>query len=236
MIRKVSIIIIVFSLLGCFREKVRIRKGIRVTVSGSVVDQQDVALENIPVRTFGNLDTFYIREISKSNLFGEIETDKAGEFKFVSLDNKNSFFTVAINPQESKFYNPDYNSVYLMDTIDDHGTYISLNDLNLKNTTPVSLQLINTQVGSEIFYEIDTESSTELFLIQDHTAGEPLILENFELENELKGRLNDENSEKLIVFSYVEGSEIKIKYRIDEGEIQETVLNPGSESTIRFEF
>lgn len=229
MIRKFLPILIVF-LYGCVHEEVRIRPDKRVTVSG-MITTEDSFLNNIPVISYGCLEQF--NTVDDYSRLGHGNTSDTGNFKFTSLDSYNSFFTLAINPQEAQNYNSDYTSVYLMDTLDRHGTYLNFERIILKKKFPVTLELTESQ-SSLISYRIAITPAIETFLIQNRIFGEPFETAFF--PKVFEGKLDETSPSTSISFDYVASTNIILKYQIDGGEVRDTTLNLSEPSTYQIEF
>lgn len=217
---------------SCFHKEVNIRPEKRITITGKVSTDSGNYLSDIPVISYGSLDHF--TSAYESSYLGAGESGDSGDFKFVSLDTYNSFFTVAINPDENDTYHSEYTSVYLMDSLDQHGTYINFDEIKLKKKFPVDLHLENSNSSNEIKFLVSFSPAIETYLIEDRNIGRSF--ETYFSSNSFEGKLDETNTEEDFSFDYVENTEVSLRYQINGGAVKDTLLNLSETNTFQFEF
>ncbi len=219
---------------SCTHEKVRIRPEKRVMISGRITQDN---LPTIPVATFGAFEGYV--NSNSSHKLGFSKTSTFGDFNFISLDTQNSDLAVSINPEFEDYYNEDYATLHFVDLVDDHGTHITLGniDLPLKKEFTISVENISgTQ--NELRYDITFEAQELYYLILNRTVSEE-VPENYQLRNSRTISGNHSIGEEISseeIFT-VEGSEIIFSYTLGQEEIREIRIPVNSQiSSYVFEY
>lgn len=185
----------------------------------------------IPVATFGAFEG-YVNSYSSRKL-GFSNTSASGDFSFISLDTRNSDLVVSINPEFEENYNYNYATIHFVDLVDDHGTFISLGniDLPLKKGFNISVENISG-TPNELRYTISSQSQEQYYHIINRTVSDD-IPENYRLRNSqiisgINSITNGISSEEIFT---VEGSEIIFSYTIGEEENREVRIPVTSQTS-----
>ncbi len=213
-------------LIGCqpkeFEENTRIR------VLGTVVNQNNVAIENASVNIFtddevGSIIIFFPGVPTFNQIFnlGSTNTNQSGEFSIVSLLNRSNNFLVSVEKDEN--YAPYLFKTNVFDYTPDNLT-VDLNTITLKEKFSFDLVINNQNPSSTIAVALNYEIPFCAEVYEEGTLQENLS--NCYPSQEFTVSLQGEDFSKSFISTA--GSSIQISYSVNnQPEIVETInLNP----------
>lgn len=234
--RILLLFLISFLFFSCFHEKVRIRPEKRVAITGRVVDGEDRGLPGIPVVSSGALGGYVSG--SPYQILGLSRTTASGYINFVSLDTYNSDLSVSINPENEKYYNEDFASLHFVDQEDDHGTFLTLDNVILPKKIDFNFSILNTSgAQGEISFSI-TFSQQELYyqIINRNITGEAPENYNFRNYQTLRGTHNLNSGNLSEVIRTLEGTELIFTYTLPGEEESREIIIPVTPQTNNYVF
>lgn len=213
---------IAISLYSCTSEKVRVRPEKRVAISGTVFNGNQ-PMVNIPVVTYGAFGEFVFD--NPLHRLGLGRTNSFGDFNFISLDTYNSNLSISVNPTFHEHYNDHYATLYFVDLEDNHGTFVTLNEIALPQKVIYTVRLQNTSNTQErLFYTLTYKNQELYYLITRRAVNENDNYYHSRNNRTLTNSWNvAEETREEILFT-VEGSEIIFNYILGENEPVEIII------------
>lgn len=222
-------------LIGCqpkeFEENTRIR------VLGTVLNQNNVAIENASINIFtndevGSLINFFPGVPTFNQIFnlGSTNTNQSGEFSVVSLLNKSNNFIVSVEKNEN--YAPYFFKTSVLNYTPDDLS-VDLNEISLKEKSNFQLVLINQNPSSTITiafnYEIPFCAVVyEEGILQEHLSN------CYSTETFTVSLLGEDFSKSFISTA---GSSIQISYSVNnQPEVVETINLNQTENVVNLTY
>ncbi len=220
-------------LVSCFREHISVRPNTRVSITGALKDGEGNPVSGISILSFGQEYPFNFFVYSGAVL-GKGFSDSQGNISFESLDTNNWNFAISVNPPDSKEYNPLYGTLNYIDSIDNHGRYIQLENQILKKKSTSVLKLTNS-TGDTIHYKIKFPASAQQYLIENRHVGDTISSRNFSNFVIVKNDLGAGHIANIPVNS-LKNSDLIIFYSASNAGEQARTIPLINQDTINFEF
>ena len=215
---------LIFSLAGCFADKVHIEPNSRFQVSGSI--NASAELDEMEIFSFaGEVFNDDLVNGNQFNLLGSGMIRQNGQFEFMSLDPINRQIYISINDNFSEFYDPLYETLIIrVDNVRDYA--IKLPEIDLRPLQNVNLT-VSASEEMEVQYEVRYSRAFRSYYY-DHSVLEEIEGDSYE-HRSTSGIFVSGSGQEIVEFGSISGSTVTVIFYTAEDVIERSfIIEPGT--------